>query len=166
MYPIGALLQPCPPLPKTKEGCSIRWLSGHGSRCRRNRSQDNRFDDFPAIAPDADETDPRMLDLLTFWPWLQMSTEPIPGYSIWWLSGHGSRCRRNRSWDVRFVDFLAMAPDVDGTDPRMLDLITFWPWLQMVPKFRLATGGVFKRVPNVFQSELLYNTRWNREKPF
>ena len=24
-----------------------------------------------------------------------------------------------------------MAPDVDGTDPRIIDLMTSWPWLQM-----------------------------------
>ena len=65
------------------------------------------------------------------WPWFQMSTEPIPGCLIWWLSGHGSRCRRNRSQDARFDDFLAMVPDVDETDPRMVDLMTFWPWVQM-----------------------------------
>ena len=74
-------------------GCSIWWLPGHGSRCRRNRSQDAR-------------------------PWAQMSTKPMPGSPIWWFPGHGPRCRWNRSQDARFNDLLAMAPDVDGTDPQ------------------------------------------------
>ena len=121
-------------LTKPIPGCSIWWFSGHGSRCWPNRSQDARFDEFLAIAPDVDETDPRMLDLMTFWPWFQVSTKPIPGCSIWWFSGHGSRCWRNRSQDTRFDDFLAMAPNVDETDPRMLDLMIFWPWLQMSTK--------------------------------
>ena len=112
-------------------GCSMWWLSGHGSRCRQDRSQDARFNDFLAMAPDVDGTDPRMPDLMTFWPWLQMSTEPIPGCSIWWLSGYGSRCRRKRSQDPWFNEFLAIAPNVNGTDPRMLDLMVFWQWLQM-----------------------------------
>ena len=30
------------------------------------------------MVPDVDETDPRMVDLMTFWPWVQMSTEAIP----------------------------------------------------------------------------------------
>ena len=148
---------------KPVPGCSILWFSRHGSKCRRNRSQDARFDDFLVMAPNVDETDPRMLDLMIFWSWLQMSTKPIPGCLIWWLSGHGSicqrnrfrildlmifwprlqmstkpisgsRCRRNRSQGIRFNDFLAMAPDVDGTHPRMLDLMIFWPWPQMSTK--------------------------------
>ena len=63
-----------------------------------------------------------------------MWTEAIPGWSISWFSGHGPRCGRKRSQDGRFHDFLGMAPDVDGSDPRMVDFMTFWLWLQMSTK--------------------------------
>ena len=34
------------------------------------------------MASDVDGSDPRMVDLMTFWPWLQMSTKPIPSQPI------------------------------------------------------------------------------------
>ena len=36
--------------------------------------------------------------------------------------------RRNESQHVRINDFLASAPEVDKTNPRTLDSMTFWPW--------------------------------------
>ena len=49
---------------------------------RRNQSQHVRINDFLASAPEVDKTNPRSLDLMTFWPWLQKSTKPFPGGSI------------------------------------------------------------------------------------
>ena len=67
---------------------------------------------------------------MTFQHWLKKSTKPIPRGSIWWLSGHGSRSRQNQSQEARFDDFPAMAPEVDKTSPRKLDLMIFDPWIQ------------------------------------
>ena len=96
-------------------GWSISWFSGHGPRCGRKRSQDGRFHDFLGMAPDVDGSDPRMVDFMIFWAWPQMSTEAIPGWSISWLSGYGSRCRRNRS---------PASPPRQPTQPQILDLIS------------------------------------------
>ena len=101
---------------------------------RQNESQENRFNAFLALAPEIDKTSPRKLDLMTFQHWLKKSTKPIPRGSIWWLSGHGSRSRQNQSQEARFDDFPAMAPEVDRTSPRRLDLMTFRPWLQKSTK--------------------------------
>ena len=73
------------------------------------------------------ENIPRRLDLMTFWHGLQKSTKPVPEGSIWWLFGLGSRSRQNHSQKARFDDFLALAPEGDKTNPRRLDLMTFWP---------------------------------------
>ena len=146
---------------KPVPGGSIWWLSGHGSRSRKNQSQEawlndfraldpginktmvfmhsqwsdnkmfpdlilcwyrepirqnesqeTRFNDFSALAQEVNKTNPKRLDLMIFWPWLQMSTKPVPGGSIWWLSGHGSRSRQNQSQEARFDEFLATAPEV------------------------------------------------------
>ena len=101
---------------------------------RQNESQENRFDAFLALAPEIDKTSPTRRDLMTFQHWLKKSTKPIPRGSIWWLSGHGSRSRQNQSQEARFDDFPAMAPEVDKTSPRKLDLMTFRPWLQKSTK--------------------------------
>ena len=42
---------------------------------------DSRMFDLMIVWP-VHGIDPNMLDLLTFWHWLQMSTEPIPGCLI------------------------------------------------------------------------------------
>ena len=97
---------------------------------RQNESQETRFSDFSALAQEVDKTNPKRLDLMTFRPWLQKSTKPVPGCSIWWLSGHGSRSRQNQSQEARFDDFPAMAPEVDKTSRRRLDLMIFEPWIQ------------------------------------
>ena len=93
----------------------IWWLSGHGSRSRQNQFQEARFDDFPAMAPEVDKTSPRKLDLMAFRPWLQKSTKPVPGNSIWWFSGHGSRSRQNQSQDAWFDDFRELDPGINKT---------------------------------------------------
>ena len=49
---------------------------------RHNQSQHVRINDFLASAPEVDKTNPRTLDLMTFWPWLQKSTKPFPRGSI------------------------------------------------------------------------------------
>ena len=92
---------------------SIWWLSGIGSRSRQNESQQARFDDCPDLAQEVGKTSIRRLDLVTFWLWFQKSRKPIPGSSIWRLSGIGSRNRQNQSQDARFYDFLALDPEVD-----------------------------------------------------
>ena len=51
---------------------------------------------------------------MTFLFWLQKSGKPVPGNSISWLS--------------------ALVPEVDKTNPRKLDLMIFWPWLQKSTK--------------------------------
>ena len=51
---------------------------------------------------------------MTFWPWLQKSTKPVPWGSIWWLSGVGSSSRQNQAQEGRCDDF--------------------WPWLQTSTK--------------------------------
>ena len=81
---------------------------------RQNQSQETRFNDFLAMAPEDDKTSPTKLDLMTFWSWLQN-----------W---------QNQSQETRFDDFLAMAQEVDKTSPRKLDLMIFWPWLQKSTK--------------------------------
>ena len=57
-------------------------ISGVGSSNRENQSQETRFDDFLALAPEVDKTNPRKLDLKTFWRWLQKSRKPLPGSLI------------------------------------------------------------------------------------
>ena len=57
-------------------------ISGVGSSNRENQSQETRFDDFLALAPEVDKTNPRKLDLKTFWRWLQKSRKPVPGSLI------------------------------------------------------------------------------------
>ena len=49
---------------------------------RHKQSQHVRIDDFLVSAPEVDKTNPRTLDLMTFWPWPQKSTKPFPGSSI------------------------------------------------------------------------------------
>ena len=46
---------------------------------RQNESQEIRFNDFSALAQEVDKTSPKKLDLMTFRPWLQKSTKPVPG---------------------------------------------------------------------------------------
>ena len=94
---------------------------------RRNESQETRFDDFLALAPEVEKTNPRKLDFMTFWPWIKKSTKLVPGESIWWLSGLGSRNRQNESQETRFNNFSVLAQEVDKTNPKKLDLMTFWP---------------------------------------
>ena len=91
----------------------LPWFS-YGSRSRQNHSQKYRFDDFLALAPEVDKI--------------------IPEVVFWWLSGLGSRSQQNQSQKSWFNDFLALASEVDKTKPRKLDLMTFWPWLQMSRK--------------------------------
>ena len=57
-------------------------ISGVGSSNQENQSQETRFDDFLALAPEVDKTNPRKLDLKTFWRWLQKSRKPVPGSLI------------------------------------------------------------------------------------
>ena len=85
-------------------------------------------------APEVDKINPRSLDQMTLLPWLQRSTKSIPEVSIWRLSSLGSRSRQNLTQKSRFDDFLVLAPEVDKTIPRSIDLMTFWPWLQKLTK--------------------------------
>ena len=77
-----------------------------------------------------DKTSPRKLDLMTFWPGLQKPRKQITGGWFNELSNFGSRNRQNQSQEARFDEFLAMAPEVDKTSPRKLDLMIFEPWIQ------------------------------------
>ena len=82
-----------------------------------------RFDDFMALAPEVNKINPRSLDLLNFWPWLQKSTKSTPEALIQWLSGLGSRSRQNVCLKSRFDDFddfLALAPEIDKISTRSL----------------------------------------------
>ena len=114
----------------------------------------HRFDDFFALAPEVHKTVPRNIGLMTFWPWLQKSAKLIPGSSIWWLPGCGSRSRQNQSQEARFGNFVALVPEVDKTNSRMLDLMTSWPWLQKstkaVPEVSIwwFSGHGFRSWPN------------------
>ena len=54
----------------------------HDVLIRRNESQEARFDDFLALAPEVEKTNPRKLDFMTFWPWIKKSTKLVPGESI------------------------------------------------------------------------------------
>ena len=99
----------------------------HKKSIKQNESQEIRFDDFLALAPEVEKTNPGRPDLMTFQHWLKKSTKPIPRCSIWWLSGVATRRRENQSQEARFDDFPALAPEVDKTSPRRLDLMIFWP---------------------------------------
>ena len=56
--------------------------SGLSSRRRQTESQETQFNDFLFLAVEVEKTSLRRLDLMTFWPWLQTSTKPIPRGSI------------------------------------------------------------------------------------
>ena len=49
---------------------------------KQNESQETRFNDFSALAQEVDKTNPKRLDFMTFRPWLQKPTKPVPGGSI------------------------------------------------------------------------------------
>ena len=49
------------------------------------------------LAPEVGKINPRRLDFVTFWPWLQKSLKSISEVQIWWLSGLGSRSQQNQS---------------------------------------------------------------------
>ena len=112
----------------------IEWFSGLGSSNRQNRYQKCWFNDFLALIQEVDKIDVRNVDLMSFWHWLQKSTKSKPEVLIWWLVGLGSRSRPNRSQKCWFDDSLALAPEVDKIDPRNVDLMTFWHWLQKSTK--------------------------------
>ena len=78
---------------KSVRGGSIWWFSGFDSRIRQNHLQEVRFDNFLALAPEVDKTSPRRLDFEIFRLWFQKLTKPVPGGTIWWLFGLGSRAR-------------------------------------------------------------------------
>ena len=60
---------------KPAPGSSIWWLSGFGSRHRENQPKEAWFDNFLVMASEVDQTSPRRLDLMIFWPRIQKSTK-------------------------------------------------------------------------------------------
>ena len=65
----------------------IRQNASHESRfddclalvpeVNKKQTQKSRFDDFLALAPEVDEINPRSLDLMSLWPWLQKSAKSL-----------------------------------------------------------------------------------------
>ena len=60
----------------------------------------------------------------------------LAGWLASWLAGWlaGSRSQQNQYQKPPLNDFLALAPEVNKSSARSLDLMTFWPWLQKSTK--------------------------------
>ena len=117
---------------KTIPKALICWLSGLARPQKSaNQNQRYRFNIILALALEVDTIIPRSPDLLIFWPCSQQSTKSVPELQIWWLSGIGPRSREKKFLKSRFNDFLAVvATEIEKTNIRSPDLMTFQPWLK------------------------------------
>ena len=135
-------------------------------KVNKNQIQKSRFDDLLALAPGVGKINPRSLDLMSLWPWLQKSAKAvsevpiwwdcgfvfqksaksIPGVTISWLSDLTPKSRRNHYYDLMtswpwlqvswFNNFMGLAADVDKIVPRSWDSMMFWHWQNQSHKSR------------------------------
>jgi hypothetical protein len=80
------------------------------------------------------KTNPRSLDLMIHWAWRQMSTQTIRKSRFDDFLALVPEVNKKQIQKFRFDDFLALAPEVDDINPRSLDLMSLWPWLQKSAK--------------------------------